>query len=160
MPIRPENKDRYPSNWKSEIRPQILARANNRCEFCGVQNHITGYWDGERFVKVNAEDWVQIEALSYDGIKVIKIVLTIAHLDHTEENCDPDNLRALCQRCHNQYDASHRASGRKSRQLEQMEKEGQENIFSVSAQSGAASGTKQIRCESCNGVIASLMAEE
>ena len=32
-------------------------------------------------------------------------MLTVAHLDHVPENCDPDNLRALCQRCHNAYDA-------------------------------------------------------
>lgn len=36
MPIRPENKSRYPANWQ-EIRASILKRANNRCEFCGVE---------------------------------------------------------------------------------------------------------------------------
>jgi hypothetical protein len=36
-------------------------------------------------------------------------VLTIAHLDHTPENCDDDNLRAWCQRCHLTYDAKHHA---------------------------------------------------
>ncbi len=25
----------YPPNWLSEIRPRILARANNKCEVCG-----------------------------------------------------------------------------------------------------------------------------
>jgi elongation factor P--beta-lysine ligase len=38
MPIRPENKDRYPKDWP-EIRKRILERAKNRCEFCGVENH-------------------------------------------------------------------------------------------------------------------------
>ena len=28
---------KYPKNWKSEIRPSILKRANNCCEFCGVK---------------------------------------------------------------------------------------------------------------------------
>ena len=41
------------------------------------------------------------------------IVLTIAHLDHTPENCSDDNLKALCQRCHNRYDAEHRKQTRK-----------------------------------------------
>lgn len=27
-------------------------------------------------------------------------VLTVDHLDHDPANCDPDNLIALCQRCH------------------------------------------------------------
>ena len=42
MPIKPENKSRYPKNWK-EIRKRILKRANNRCEFCGVENHTYRY---------------------------------------------------------------------------------------------------------------------
>ncbi len=38
--------------------------------------------------------------------KTFKIILTIAHLDHDEENHDvkDDRLKALCQRCHLRYD--------------------------------------------------------
>lgn len=35
------------------------------------------------------------------------VVLTVAHLDHTPENCDPENLRAWCQRRHLHYDREH-----------------------------------------------------
>lgn len=94
MPIKPENKARYPKNWK-EIRAQILQRARNRCEFCGVENHS---------IRVNPKTG-----------KEVKIILTIAHLNHKPEDCRPENLRALCQRCHNQYDAKHRAETRKNR---------------------------------------------
>ena len=38
MPIKPENKKRYPPNW-AEIRGRILQRAGYRCEQCGVANH-------------------------------------------------------------------------------------------------------------------------
>lgn len=86
MPIKPENKARYPKNWK-EIRASILQRANNKCEFCGIENY----------------------SIRENGSKV---VLTIAHLDHTPENCNPENLRALCQKCHNTYDAEHRKETR------------------------------------------------
>lgn len=41
--------------------------------------------------------------------KQVKIVLTVAHLDHTPENCADENLKALCQKCHNRYDAPMRA---------------------------------------------------
>jgi hypothetical protein len=41
-----------------------------------------------------------------------RVVLTTAHLDHHPPNCDPANLRAWCQRCHNRYDAAHRAGTR------------------------------------------------
>lgn len=92
MPIKPENKSRYPKNWR-EIRAEILKRANNRCEFCGIANY----------------------TIRDNGAKV---VLTIAHLDHTPENCNPENLRALCQKCHNQYDAPHRAETRKAAKLQ------------------------------------------
>lgn len=92
MPIKPENKKRYPVNWK-EIRASILERAHNRCEFCGKLNHT----------------WVWNEKTG----KMVKTVLTIAHLDHTPEHCDPENLRALCQACHNRYDAAHRAETRR-----------------------------------------------
>jgi 5-methylcytosine-specific restriction endonuclease McrA len=92
MPIKKENKSRYPKDWK-QIRASILERADNCCEFCGRRNHTT---------HINEKTG-----------KVVKVVLTIAHLDHTPENCDPDNLRALCQKCHNAYDAKHRAETRR-----------------------------------------------
>lgn len=38
MPIKPENRGRYPANWK-EIRAAILERADNKCEFCGIENY-------------------------------------------------------------------------------------------------------------------------
>lgn len=50
-----------------------------------------------------------------DEIEGPKIVLTVAHLDHTPENCADDNLLHLCQRCHNRYDAPTRAAGIKAR---------------------------------------------
>ena len=87
MPIKPENRKRYPSNWK-QVRADILERANNCCEFCGIPNY----------------------TIRENGARV---VLTIAHLDHTPENCAHDNLRALCQKCHNAYDAKHRAETRR-----------------------------------------------
>lgn len=41
------------------------------------------------------------------GIRRIKVVLTVAHLDHDETNHEVplDRLRALCQICHLRYDA-------------------------------------------------------
>lgn len=92
MPIKPENKHRYPANWR-EIRESILRRSNDCCEFCGVKNHT---------YRFNPKTG-----------KYAYIVLTIAHLDHIPEHCEDDNLRALCQRCHNRYDVEHRKQTRK-----------------------------------------------
>jgi 5-methylcytosine-specific restriction endonuclease McrA len=84
----PIDYSRYPPNWK-EIRAAILARAGNQCEFCGAANRQLHPITGSR------------------------VVLTIAHLDHDITVNDPERLRALCQRCHNQYDAPYRTANRR-----------------------------------------------
>ena len=90
MPIKPENRARYPANWR-DIRRQILERANHCCE------------GSPAYPKCRAEDG------DFHPVTNSMVVLTIAHLDHTPENCDPDNLRAWCQRCHLTYDSKHHA---------------------------------------------------
>jgi hypothetical protein len=112
VPIKPENKARYPKNWK-EIRESILERAGHRCEFCGVGNHWWVTRDGNQWICVGFNDnlamvWPALpSAIRKKGASVTEIVLTIAHLDHTPENCDRKNLKALCQRCHLRYDINH-----------------------------------------------------
>lgn len=121
MPIKPENKARYPANWK-DIRATILERADNRCEKCGVANgdrivRGTGSDDGTYMIADGrvfcAETGAYLGQPRMDNYECtgngVDIVLTIAHLDHTPENCDPENLRAWCQRCHLRYDAAHHA---------------------------------------------------
>lgn len=90
MPILPENRHRYPTNWK-EIRAAIRAEVGDRCEFCGIANYTARAENGSR------------------------VVLTVAHLDHVPEHNDRSNLKLLCQRCHNQLDAGHRAATRRRR---------------------------------------------
>jgi hypothetical protein len=116
MPIRPENLARYPANWLTEIRPAILKRARYRCEHegCGACHRSLGYWRHDRWVQLPRAlhaagvcgPCVLASAEGYE-LKVIRIVLTIAHLDHVPEHCDPSNLRAWCQRHHLAYDAEH-----------------------------------------------------
>lgn len=120
MPIKPENKARYPSNWK-QIRTAILDRARYRCEKCKALNGrmiARGAGDDDGLYMVEDGDVFDAENGEYIGCrrmsdwhlaKMVKVVLTIAHLDHTPENNDPSNLRAWCQRCHLRYDAEHHA---------------------------------------------------
>jgi len=81
----------YPPDWKLRSRLVRFVRAGNRCEWCDAINRhphpITGSI----------------------------VVLTVAHLDHDPTNSTADNLAALCQRCHNRYDAPMRARGRRER---------------------------------------------
>ena len=90
MPIKPENLARYPKNWL-DIRQQVLIRAHFQCE--------------------GSPMFPNCRANNYDAHPVTgsKVVLTIAHLDHTPENCAMSNLKAWCQRCHLNYDAKHHA---------------------------------------------------
>lgn len=106
MPIKPENKHRYPDNW-DDIRDAIRNRSGNICEGSPV------YPDCDA---VNGEP---------HPVTGSKVVLTVAHLDHIPENCDgmdnggpwlspimdleKSNLRHWCQRCHLTYDAKHHA---------------------------------------------------
>lgn len=117
---------KYPTNWKTEIRPAIMERANNCCEFCKVPNYkiiIRGNWnktecyqdeDGTIYdantSKVIGSDYV---GEVHPTNKLIKVVLTIAHLDHDINNNDFLNLKALCQRCHNRHDIGFRKQNRK-----------------------------------------------
>jgi hypothetical protein len=105
---------RYPPNWKSEIVPSVLERAGNCCENCGRQNYSSVY-----SAKVNGKSvWVntiqEVFDLQIPTVlaelyiqKQVKVVLTVAHLDHDETNWDVsiDRLRAWCQLCHLRYDA-------------------------------------------------------
>lgn len=97
MPIKPENRARYPDNWKA-IRRKVMARAEYRCECegeCGLHRTTPG---PRRCTETHGKpaEWA-------NGV----VVLTIAHLDHTPENCADDNLKAMCQRCHLRYDSDH-----------------------------------------------------
>lgn len=120
MPIRDENKGRYPANWKSEIRPRILARATRegedtpRCEECGVVDRDIGYRDSDNDGEFVSAMWLE-KGDDFYGDKVIQIILTIAHLSDEIEDCSDENLKALCQRCHNRLDAPKRAAGIKAR---------------------------------------------
>ncbi|CVK17186.1 hypothetical protein Ga0061079_1201 [Apibacter mensalis] len=81
---------KYPKNWLSELRPRVIKRAKNKCEFCGIENY----------------------SIKENGTKVI---LTIAHLDHDSENHEvkDERLAALCQACHLKYDLSMHIENRK-----------------------------------------------
>jgi hypothetical protein len=110
MPIKPENLHRYPKDWQ-DIRARILTRAGHRCEWagCGVPNYCCGFWDHECFVIVGSGviEARQAVQLAIEGHRLLRIVLTVAHLDHMPEHCDPSNLLALCQRHHLRYDLDH-----------------------------------------------------
>jgi len=110
MPIRPENKARYPADWPV-IAAAVRRAAGDCCEGspdypdCRVPNGAVGYRERGRWVQLGtcAEDaGLAVDAAVEDGHKVLRIVLTV--------HCDRANLRAWCQRCHLHYDRHHHAA--------------------------------------------------
>lgn len=105
---------KYPADWK-ERRARILARAENKCEHCGLLNGLLGW-------RFPSGRWITPEQFAGDYLtpeeedvaeKVLaknayRIILTIAHLDRTGApgtidgplDCPDDRLAALCQACH------------------------------------------------------------
>lgn len=96
MPIRPENRSRYPADWAS-----ISRRVR----------------EGAGWACVGSPAYPDCRARNGEPHPVTgsKVVLTVAHLDHRPENCAPENLKPWCQRCHNTYDAATRAEGVRER---------------------------------------------
>ena len=80
----------YPPNWK-EISLQIRERANWQCECTGE----CGLHRGRR-----CEEKDNTKAKWAEG----KVVLTVAHRNHSKADCRPENLMALCNTCHLRYD--------------------------------------------------------
>ena len=128
MPIRKENRDRYPKDWR-EFSQRTRDAAGNCCQACGVENGRMIYRGSHelrpawRYVNDSvfmpsrcAFDGSELHGTTWDDFQARKggparVVLTVAHLDHQPENCDTRNLRAWCQRCHNAYDAPMRRRG-------------------------------------------------
>jgi hypothetical protein len=102
VPIRPENRARYPADWQ-QVRERIGARSGWRCECtgeCGRGTHT------DRCSNVHRGRAYGTGSL---------VILTVAHLDHTPENCADDNLRHMCQGCHLHYDKAHHAETKRAR---------------------------------------------
>jgi hypothetical protein len=132
----PCNYKNYPLDWFTRIRPAILKRARHCCEKCGLQNYsIVLQQSRIPMVEGCTYQWAKENLDFYhclEGGKAIIIVLTIAHKDHFPMNCDPENLLALCQKCHNQMDQKHRAKTRQKNRREALEKSAPSLPFATS----------------------------
>jgi 5-methylcytosine-specific restriction endonuclease McrA len=76
----PMDRSKYPPEWNG-IAKQIKEQAEWQCEQCGLKCRRPG----EQF-------------------DTHKRTLTVAHINHVEMDCRPENLVALCPRCHLAYD--------------------------------------------------------
>ena len=103
MPIRPENRGRYPKSWPA-MRAQALHRSGGRCECdgkCGLAH------EGGRCDAINGVAHPVTGSI---------VVLTLAHEHGVPlEETSIERMFMGCQRCHNPYDAPMRAAGIRER---------------------------------------------
>lgn len=100
MPVRPENRGRYPADWPAISHRIRFVRAGGRCECRGECGR------PETHLAEDGRCWVEHRDLLPSGRVAI---LTTAHRDHTPEHCEDANLFAACQGCHLHYDRAHHA---------------------------------------------------
>lgn len=128
MPIRPENRARYPKDWRLRSRFVRFVRARGRCEWCGVAHNAVvrrGTWQtiaGPFESHALARQYVaELHAAEFGcdsdaAIPWTIVVLTTAHVhDDRPEASSLLNLAALCQKCHNGHDAAARRAGVRDR---------------------------------------------
>lgn len=128
MPIRKDLKHHYGAQWQREIRPRILARERHRCKFCKKPDRTTvlqvledgRMWWTKLFGGPLFDQHGRIVLHDTDfapkfRFKRVHVVLTIAHLNHDPADNRGENLAALCQWCHLNYDKEHHRETRKIR---------------------------------------------
>ena len=103
---------RYAHDWHTRILPEIWRRAKCKCESCGLESR-QAVWS-ERVIrfkgkkKVYRQHWFTSRPPhSHNPGKWVKVILTVAHLDHDEWNhkVELHRLKLLCQRCHLNLDS-------------------------------------------------------
>jgi hypothetical protein len=123
MPIRADLLPLYGPDWDSISQRIRFERAQGRCEACGrPHRHIIcvvadGRWidpatDGQ-WRGPSGEPIGEPTIRDLRTVRLVRVVLTTAHLDHDPTNSADANLAAWCQRCHLAYDLGHHLSNRR-----------------------------------------------
>ena len=111
MPI---NYKLYPRDWKSRIVPAVNRRSKGKCEQCSRANYSLIYSmkvaHSRKGKKCFRALWLDEPPVN-TSYRKIKVILTVAHLDHDPFNFNVtlDRLKHLCQLCHFRYDSENRA---------------------------------------------------
>jgi hypothetical protein len=112
----PFDRKLYPTDWEKISDRIRFERAHFQCECEGECGH-------RHRGRCTAQHGMP------HPVTKSKVVLTVSHLDHKPGNCDDDNLKAMCQRCHVSYDADHHTQTRRRREKRELEAAGQGKLF-------------------------------
>lgn len=153
----PVDMKRYPPDWK-QISKARREQAGQKCEWCGVPNHAaivrkpgTADYLLENFDAHVTYRWpdgrpIRLSELpeGYDYDRTTRVVLTVAHLGapypdgrpgnkHDKMDVRPENLAALCQRCHLLYDMDEHVQNARTTRLRKKQaaiaSTGQKSLF-------------------------------
>lgn len=92
----------YPPTW-AQMRTAVQRRAGNKCETCGVPNHVYVSRTPDGYViQGNADDTDVIgDVAELLGVRITRIVCTTAHIfDNDRATTDISRLKFECQSCH------------------------------------------------------------
>ncbi len=139
MPIRKDLLPLYKTPEYKAARDRIVERAGNCCEQCKKPNGQTvetvsfvnfakqpfmlwrsvgstwWCWHSGKYSGGRATDNFFDGASWRKDVRSIRVVLTLAHLDHNPTNNADSNLKFLCQWCHLNYDKIHHRETRSTR---------------------------------------------
>lgn len=112
----PMDRTKYPDDWDA-IACGVKCAVGWKCQKCGLQCREPG-----------------------DPFDTHKRTLTVAHINHVEGDCRPENLVALCPACHLRYDMERKKLQRLARQ--RIAAEEREVLFYESHVGGAFDGVR------------------
>ena len=93
MPFKPEHRKYYGREWRRLSQRLRTERASNQCEWCHARNY------------------------QPHPVTRSKVILTVAHFNHTPGDDREENLVVLCQRCHLALDRDqHKENAKATRQ--------------------------------------------
>lgn len=144
------NKSKYPKDWKQISFDVRFVRAGGRCEQCGVVHGAIGArdkvgdWHSEDFIHaMNSDEGTRLFGDNFNW-KMTTICLTTHHIGidkpdgtkgstHDKMDCRPENLIALCQKCHLAADMETHIANRKKtyakRRTDKLDAIGQRRLF-------------------------------
>lgn len=121
------DKSKYPPNW-ADISRAVRERAGQKCEACSVPNGAIicrSKSDKSRYIVWHgtSDEWLldgsdDFDRKDFDRRKTTRVVLTVHHVGaphpdgragdpRDKMDVRPENLKALCQRCHLLADLPH-----------------------------------------------------
>jgi len=143
----PMDRSKYPANWDQISRRIRFERAEGLCEKCGVPHSALRAENGQWWLLEDLQDlweWPEMDeddaAMVLDKGPLTVVILTTAHLGIAKPDgtpgdkadtmhCREENLAALCQKCHLNFDRDQHIKNRLINRRRRLVEAGQQEMF-------------------------------